>query len=537
MEFGLVAIALGDLTWLFVAFSAGLLARAIGLPPLVGFLCAGFLLKTQGVVSSDVLNKLADLGITLLLFTVGLKLNLGTLLRPQVWGVSLIHTSVVIVVFAALFKALAFLGLPYFAGLSIEQAGLIAFALSFSSTVFVAKVLEEKGEMSSLHGRISIGVLIVQDLVAVVFLAFSAGKMPSIWALSLLLLIPFRPLLMLLLNKVGRGELLVLYGFILALGGANVFELVGVKGDLGALVFGIMIGSHSRADEMAKTMLGFKDLFLLGFFLSIGLSQELSMSAVAMGAALLPLVLLKTLLFFVLFIMFNLRSRTSLLGSLSLGNYSEFGLIVIAVSVSNGWLAADWLLILAIALAFSLVLASGFNIVAHAAYQRYREYWKGFQRAKRMRDDSAYDMRGIEVLIIGMGGVGSGAYDVHMKELASDKDENSLLGIDIDPVTARNQRDKGRNVLLGDPSDPDFWDRVQEAYTVKLILLALPKHDAIVEVVEQLQDIKFDGKIAATVRFEDEQEHLEELGVQHIYNIYEEAGAGFARHVNAELKV
>ncbi len=530
MEFGLVAIALGDVTWLFLAFAAGLTARAIGLPPLVGFLCAGFLLKSQGIASTEVLNKLADLGITLLLFTVGLKLNLNTLLRPQVWGVSALHTICVMTVSVALMLGLGLFTLPFVSDLNLQNAALVAFALSFSSTVFVAKVLEEKSEMSSLHGRIAIGVLIVQDLVAVVFLAFSAGKLPTVWALLLLLLIPLKPLLLAILQRVGRGELLVLYGFILALGGANAFEMVGIKGDLGALVLGVMIGTHVRAEEMAKTMLGFKDLFLLGFFLSIGLSQNLTLSAVIMGAALLPLILFKTALFFGLFVVFNLRARTSLLASLSLGNYSEFGLIVASISVANGWLAADWLVAIAVALALSLVLASGFNTVAHAAYERHRDFWKKYQRVRRMRDDAAYDLRGFNVLVIGMGGVGTGTYDTVLK-----KQHASVLGVDIDPVTIQNQQQVGRNAVLGDPTDPDFWDRVQEAHTVQQVFLALPNHESILEVLEQLKLIGFQGKVAATARFEDEVARLKERGADCVYNIYQEAGVGFARHVMSAL--
>jgi len=84
VAFEWVAIALGDVAWISLAFAFGLLVRLIGLPPLVGFLATGFLLNAQGVTSGDMLQKLADLGITLLLFTVGVKLSLRTLARPQI---------------------------------------------------------------------------------------------------------------------------------------------------------------------------------------------------------------------------------------------------------------------------------------------------------------------------------------------------------------------------------------------------------------------------------------------------------------------
>ncbi|MXY98181.1 MAG: potassium transporter Kef, partial [Gemmatimonadetes bacterium] len=212
MDFEWITIALGDITWLAVAFALGLLSRSVGLPPLVGFLAAGFVLNLFGIASGDVLRKLADLGITLLLFVVGLKLNLRTLARPQVWAVTGLHMALAVLILGTIVLLLAMLNAPTFSDIGIYPSLLIAFALSFSSTVFVVKVLEDKGETAALHGRIAVGILIVQDLAAVAFIAISVGMWPSLWALLVLLLIPARPLLLFVLQKVGHGELLVLSG-------------------------------------------------------------------------------------------------------------------------------------------------------------------------------------------------------------------------------------------------------------------------------------------------------------------------------------
>ena len=156
MDFSWVAIAVGDVAWISLAFALGFVARLLGLPPLIGFLATGFLLSAQGVTNGELFDKLADIGITLLLFTVGLKLNLRTLARPQVWAVTAIHTSIVVGVIGCVLYGLALSGAAFLSSLDVQSALLIAFALSFSSTVFVVKVLEEKGEMTSLHGRIAI---------------------------------------------------------------------------------------------------------------------------------------------------------------------------------------------------------------------------------------------------------------------------------------------------------------------------------------------------------------------------------------------
>jgi predicted Kef-type K+ transport protein len=156
MDFEWVAIELGDVIWISLAFCLGLLARLIGLPPLAGFLATGFALNYFGIASGETLQKLADLGITLLLFTVGLKLDLKTLARPQVWAVTALHTSILIALFGSMVFALAWMNAPLFSDLDLELSLMLAFALSFSSTVFVVKMLEEKGEMKSLHGQIGV---------------------------------------------------------------------------------------------------------------------------------------------------------------------------------------------------------------------------------------------------------------------------------------------------------------------------------------------------------------------------------------------
>ncbi|MGD8324505.1 MAG: cation:proton antiporter, partial [Gammaproteobacteria bacterium] len=409
-------------------------------------------------------------------------------------------------------------------------AFLLAFALSFSSTVFAVKVLEERSELASLHGRISIGVLLMQDIAAVVFLAFSAGQLPSPWMVLLVLLWPARRILHALLVRLGHGELLVLYGFLLAMAGAEIFELVGLKGDLGALVFGVMVASHARADELSKVMLSFKDLFLIGFFLSIGLSEAVTLDAALIGIAITPLIFAKSALFFDLFARFRLRARTSLRASLNLTNYSEFGLIVAAVGASNGWIESQWIVVIAVALSMSFAVAAGLNAVAERIYTRYRSMWQRFQRGELIKDDRLLDLDGAKVAIIGMGGVGTGAYDA-LREQFGDK----VLGVDIDSVTVRNQRKLGRNVLRGDPTDADFWDRIQASHTLELVMLALPIQSTTLAVLDQLSELPFFGRIAAIARFPDQVEELRRAGAHSVFNMYAEAGAGFVSHVMNEL--
>ena len=158
------------------AFVLGLAARFVGLPPMVGFLAAGFVLNAMGVEGGPGLDRIADLGVQLLLFSIGLKLDLRSLLKPQIWATASIHMGITVGLFAALIQLLAVVGLAAFAGLDWTTSLLLAFAFSFSSTVFAVKAFDEKGESSSLPARVAIGILIVQDLFAVIFLTASKGE-------------------------------------------------------------------------------------------------------------------------------------------------------------------------------------------------------------------------------------------------------------------------------------------------------------------------------------------------------------------------
>jgi predicted Kef-type K+ transport protein len=516
-----------DVIWISIAFVLGLAARQLGLPALVGYLVAGFVLYALDIETGETLRHFSDLGVTLLLFSIGLKLRLGSLLKPYIWGVASLHMAVIVLLYGAAFAGLGALRLSLFTGLDAATAILVAFALSFSSTVFAVKVLEDKGEMSSFYGGIAIGILIIQDIAAVVFLAASTGKIPSPWALLLLALIPLRPLLTKIMERAGHGELLILFGLTLALGGAEVFNWLNVKGDLGALILGVLLSSHHRASDLARALLGFKDLFLVGFFLSIGLTGIPGPEALAIAALLALLIPLKGMLFFWLLSRFRLRARTAFLTSLSLGNYSEFGLIVGTIAVANGWLADTWLLVIAIALAISFILASPLNNASHNLYERYRARLKRFQTHRRIPEEEAIDPGELNILILGMGRVGTGAYDA-MRRLTAE----SVVGVDLDPETVDDQRQAGRNVIRGSAVDPDFWSRLSIDHRhIRLVLLAMPLPQENLLAVRQLRNSGYIGPVAAVAKYADDVQTLKQAGVTMVFNLYAEAGTGFAAHV------
>lgn len=519
-----------DPIFILAAFIGGVTALLLRLPPLVGFLGAGFVLNASGYALTPALQTIADLGVTLLLFTIGLKLNIRTLLDSKVWGSASLHMFASTLLLMLLLSLLKFTGIALLQGNDWQTLLLLGFALSFSSTVFAVKVLEERSEAQSLYGRLAIGVLIMQDIFAVLFLTASTGELPSPWALMLFALFPAAPVLRAMLTRVGHGEMQVLFGVMLALvPGYALFDALGVKGDLGALIVGMLLAPHLAAPGLAKSLFNMKELFLVGFFLAIGLSALPTWELLGLSLLLVALVPLKSLLFLYIFSGFRLRSRTALLSTLSLSNFSEFGLIVGALAASLGWLGNEWLVVLSLAVAFSFVLAAPLNALSEPLYRRLERHLPQVEPERLHPSDRPLDLGDAQAVVLGMGKIGRGAYRRLEQHYGL-----RVLGIDNNGQKIKRLHKEGYRLLEGDAADSDFWEKLLLSHDVQVVLLAMPHHAGNLFALEQLRHRDFDGRIAAVVEYPEEIELLRERGADAVFHVYEEAGLGLADSVAEE---
>lgn len=508
--------------WILVAFLFGYGAKQLSLPPLVGYLLAGFILHGFGVEPEASLETLAELGISLMLFTIGLKVNIKQLLRIDIWSAALGHMSAWVMF---LFPILSLLGALFsfeYLELSMAQAALVGFALSFSSTVCAIKVLEDNAELKTKHSDLAIGILIVQDIIAVGFLIAATGKVPSPWAVCLLALFLLRPFLKWLSNSSGHGELLPLLGFLLALGGVQLFELVNLKGDLGALVVGMLVAGLPKANEMYKSLMSFKDLFLISFFLSIGFTALPTLDMWGIAIVLSLILPIKLILFFFIFTSLARRARTSLLSALLLGNYSEFGLIVASLSVTQGWLSEQWLVIIALSVSLSFVFSTLIYKSAHRVYAANKNWLLKFQQKTGELLTPYETLPNAQILIIGMGRVGSGAYEELTKHYP-----NEVWALDVEQERVNNYKERGINVTWGDADDVEFWECI-DLTKIRLVMLAIPSVVEMKNIIMQLKRLNYPGRIAVIARYEDEREELLKLGADVAFNYYAEVGIGFA---------
>ncbi len=468
-----------DVVWVGAAYLGGLLGSRVGFPPLVGYLLAGFVLYALGYRSSEALHTLADIGVWLLLFAVGLKFRLKNLIRPEVLGVGGLHLMISsAVVFGVMFLALGFGNALY-----------LAIGLAFSSTVLAIKLLEDKSELNSYHGRVVVGILVLQDLVAIVLLAFAGAKQPTLWASGFLLLPLLRPVLVQLLVRSGHDELLLLFGLALALAGGTLAGRVGISPELGALIFGAVLAGHERTNELSDVLWGLKESFLVAFFLTIGLGGLPPLGLLIWSPLVLVALPLQGALFFWSFLRFGLRARTAFVASAALTSYGEFALIVVKPLIESGQLEAGWASLLGVMIALSLLVAAPFNRVVHVLYERFETSLLRFEAKTIHPDQEPSQLGNPNWLVIGMGRIGGAAYN------QLETSGQHVVGLDSDPDKLEHHRTKGRNVLYGDAEDPELWERL-ELTGLSGVIVTAPDLEARLRSLEGLQKRGFTGRKA-----------------------------------------
>jgi predicted Kef-type K+ transport protein len=505
-----------EAVWIGFAFSLGLLVRLIGLPPLIGYLLAGFVISATAsdlslpAEGASIIHHVAHLGVLLLLFTVGLKLNVRSLAKAEVLGGGTLHfgLSILLTLPAVLFIF----------DVSWYQALMLAIALAFSSTVLAAKVLESKRELRAFHGRVAIGILIVQDLLALLVMSVASGTVPSPWALLVFALPLLRPLLYKLLDASGHEDLLILFGLLLALViGGQGFELVGLSSELGALVFGAMLAKHPRAGELSKSLWSIKEFFLVGFFLQIGIDGLPDANAWLFAGVMTLILPLKALLFFLLLVLFKLRARSAFLASLSLTNYSEFGLIVASVVLP------EWLVPLALTVAISFVISAPLNRLAHPLYDRLCNRLLKLERNIHHPDEQPVSLGDADVLIMGMGRTGTAAYNYLQPG-------RKIIAMDSDPAKVSDHQRRGINIFYADAEDQVFWQGLDFG-KVEAVILSMNDVEAKVIAAQKLRAAGFQGFIVSHSMHNDEAKEIIAAGADQTYLTMSEAGVGIAEHV------
>lgn len=511
----------------------GALAARLRQPLVVGFIAAGVLVgpAALGLVGESAeVELLATIGIALLLFVVGLKLD-----------VRLVRVVGPVALITGLGQILVTAGVGYLLcvalGLTTVSALYTAVALAFSSTVIIVKLLSDRDELDDLHGRITIGVLIVQDIVVVlVMIALSgftgdADRLASqvvgvvvrgavfVGGISILA----RWVLPALLQWLARSaELLVLFAIAWAVLLASAGELLGFSEEVGAFLAGVSLASTPYRDALGARLVTLRDFLLLFFFITLGTQLDFSRAGeqlLAIAALSAFVVLSKPLIVMAIMGSLGYRARVSFRAGLTLAQISEFSLILVALGFGLGHVGGDTV---------SLVTTVGLVTIATSTFLVSKSSWLHERLAPALRLFERGDMRALrvpapledpqpDVAVVGLGRYGSNLVSALREQ------GRTPIGVDFDPLALRRWEDLELPVIYGDAHDPGLVEHLPLG-NVRWIVSSIRDLDTNLALVQALrQHGGYDGRIAVTALSEEDAGLLERAGAHVVLRPFADA--------------
>ncbi|MEO1198782.1 MAG: cation:proton antiporter family protein [Pseudomonadota bacterium] len=537
---------------LVLAAAAGFVGLMLRQPLIVSFIAVGILAGPSVLDiahSEEQIDLLAELGIALLLFLVGLKLDLNLV---RTLGPVALMTGLGQVAFTTIFGFMIGLAL----GFDVVMSLYIAVALTFSSTIIIVKLLSDKREIDSLHGRIALGFLIVQDIVVVVAMivlsAIGVGAAGESALTDVLAVFGYGALMLVavglfikfladpLVERLSRApELLVSFAIGWAALLAALGHYMGFGKELGGLLAGVSLASTPFREAIAARLASLRDFLLLFFFIALGASLDLGVLGDAIVAAMIfSLFVLIGNPLIVLAIMgaMGYRKRTGFLAGLTVAQISEFSLIFMAMGLSLGHVSDEAMGLVTLVGLITIAASTYMITYSHQLYDIVEPVLSPFERRGAGREENAWSPKseGYDVILFGVGRYGSAI----AQELQSAG--RRVLGVDFNPQAVRHARENGFDVVFGDATDPEFLAHLPLG-AADWAISAVPEHDTGVthddarrSLIRSLGDLKFSGRIAVAVHGEATGERLKHAGADLVLMPFRDAAAHAAALVLGE---
>ncbi|MCU0840460.1 MAG: cation:proton antiporter [Thiobacillaceae bacterium] len=528
---------------LIIAAAVGALALRLRQPVLIAYIAVGILVgpAVLGLVQAhDQIDLLAQVGVAVLLFLVGLKLDLQ---HVRHIGPVALATGLGQLAFTILFGFLIILAL----GKGMMEALYVAVALTFSSTIIIVKLLSDKRELDSLHGRIAVGFLIVQDIAVVIaMMAMSALRgageaEPWQVAVSLLarvslavlsLFVLMRYLLPPLVRVMARSqELLLIFAIAWGTGLAALGEWVGFSKEAGAFLAGFSLASTSYREAIGARLTGIRDFLILFFFIDLGAKLDFStLGEEAWPAAVLSAFVLIGNPLIVMAIMgwMGYRKRTGFLAGLTVAQISEFSIVFVAMGISLGHVGVAALGLTTLVGVVTIALSTYLILYSHPLYERLAPWLGVFERRRPHRElaveRQAHGVERPDVVVFGLGRYG--------ERLARRLRATGLtvLGVEFDPELVRRLRREGLTVRFGDGQDSDFLESLP-LEGVPWAVSTLPDLQSNRALLHALAERRFAGEIAVVARDEAQGTALKRAGAPTVLYPFRDAVDFTAEHL------
>ncbi len=508
---------------IFLAVSFGFLAHLLRQPVITGFIAAGLIIgyfEELQLTHVDFLESLASIGIALLLFLVGLEMNIKEW-RKTSGLVLLVGLGQIVFTFGLGFLVSSALGF------GILASFYIAAALTLSSTIIVIKLLSEKRDLRSLYGQVAIGILLLQDFIAILLLLFLTGftidgggfgfqgftALYKVAGLIVFVALASR-VLPRVLDLIGRSEeLLYLFSIAWALGASAFAVFVGLSVEAGGFLAGLALATSSEHFQIASRLRPLRDFFIILFFVILGIRAVDGLGgAELLPAGVLTLFVLVGTPLIVLLVMGALgyRSRTSFLTGLAVAQVSEFGFIIAALGNRLGHITnAETSLITLVGLA-TIFISSYFIVHNHRLYEILRPLVRPFELRRGLVEDTPTGLQLEDhVVLVGVHRMGQGILQALKKTKAN------FVALDFDPTVVRSLSGAKTPVVYGDIADSEIQ---QEAglSRAKVIISTVPDFADNLEILEEVKRRKSKAKVILTAEDEWSARELYKEGADYV---------------------
>ena len=447
-----------------------LVSSKLKLPLIIGYIVAGILLGDAGfkLINGDnfeVLEVISDLGLTFLLFIVGLKLDITSL------------KSMGNAFLLGIFKIIAIMGIGFCLtkamGFDVKSSLFLATGLSFSSTIVIVKILSDKGDLDSLPGRVAMGTLIVEDIAAVIALIVInviAGEDTTLKQ-QLLVMGKNLVILSLMVFVIGKfiipkflkfwaksPELLMVVSIFFAIIFAAMCDDFGFSKEVGAFIAGMMFAPHKEFRGMISSRLSsIRDITLIFFFVNFGLMVKFDHFEHLLPKIIILVafaIIIKPLIAYVLMNYMKYKKTTAIKTGLILSQISEFSLIIVAIGIYKNLIDDEIMTIIGVTLILSIFISSFLinysDKLTAVLTTRFKFADNKWQRESSFESKNSKPQALFNNLIIGGDSFGATLYEY------MDTNNMPALAIDFDPINVAAARAEGKNIVYGDIDDRQF---------------------------------------------------------------------------------
>jgi len=494
----------------------------VGLPTIVGFLLTGVIIGPFGlglVAEVHKIEVLAEIGVVLLLFTIGLEFKVSRMLKIKReamlgGGLQLALTGLLV------------LGLTTYMGLGFNLALTLAFIVSISSSVIVLKLLGDKGLLKSAHGNLSVGILLFQDICVIIMVmivqSFSEGAgidgLELVKKLGLALVVVLSivvssayvvPKLFHQIVKLRNREIFILAVVLLCMGTAWVTSLVGLSLAIGAFIAGLVVSESEYSHQIVAEVLPFRDIFSSLFFVSIGMLLDLNFfvsNLPVIALIVFAIVLFKSLIVILVAQIIRYPLRMAIIVGLTLAQIGEFSFILMKMGEKSGVIPNDiYQLVLAstiVTMALTPFLMQGAVPLASVVGRvlRVRAVKGGGTTKASLKD---------HVIIVG--------YGLNGRNLANVLKETGIshLVLDVNYERIKKARNSGHTAFYGEAGHPEIL-KMLGVENAKMVVLGISDSVATRKAVKAAKDLNPQICIIVRTRYIDDLEELYELGATQV---------------------